>query len=140
MQPSEWIALAALIFTIFSAAAGVVWRASENKNQILHELNKNKDDLEAELVAIRMAAFEEYKILRKEMNEASSLSYREFGESLRAIREKVNEIELWIRDELAKTRHTLTGSMDMRYQIITEQIEGIDERLRMLEIRMGPIP
>lgn len=81
-----------------------------------------------------MSAYEEYKTLRHEMHEGASMSYREFGESVAAIREKVTQVELWIRDQLSNTRHTLGGSMDMRHSIVEEKLEAINERLRQLEL------
>lgn len=138
MGAQEWIALGALIVAIFGSSIGIVVKLSDNKNQILDRIAANKEDLDNELLAIRMAQFEEYKILRKEMNDISALTYREFGESLRAIREKINVVELWIRDELSKTRHTLIGGMDQRHEILRERLDEIDGRVRLLEIRMGP--
>lgn len=133
----EWAAVGALVLAMFSSAIGVVVKLVDNKNVILERIHENKESLDIELLAIRMAAYEEYKILRREMTEQSDKSYREFGESLHGIREKMTQIELWIRDELSKTRHTLTGSMDMRHQMLEEKIELIDSRIRHVEIEQA---
>ncbi len=127
MSAEVWVALAALIFTMFASTITAT-------AVILSKISHNKDQLDVELTAIRMAAYEEYKILRREMSEASDRAYDRFGESLVAIREKVTQVEIWIRDELANTRHTLNGSMDMRYSILEEKIEGIEKSLRELEL------
>lgn len=127
MTAEAWIALGALVFTMFASTITAT-------AVILSRISKNKDELDGELTAIRMAAYEEYKILRREMTEASDRAYDRFGESLIAIREKVNEVELWMRDQLAETRHTLTGSMDMRYKILEEKLTEIEKGLKALEI------
>lgn len=134
MGAAEWIAFAGLIFAIFTSAAGIVGTMVGNKNVILVQMADDKRDLETELSAIRISAYEEYKILRKEMAEAAALSYREFGESLLALREKVNQVELWTRDQLKETRHTLSGSMDMRYGMLDEKLDETKERIRLIEI------
>lgn len=124
---AEVIGLLALVFTILTSAVGSVVI-------ILNRISDNKEQLDAELTAIRIAAYEEYKILRREMQDGSLRSSGEFGESIRAIREKVNQVELWFRDELAKTRHTLTGSMDMRYTLLEQRLDEIDKSVKSLEL------
>ena len=145
MGAQEWIAFGALCTAIIGCFVGIMSRQTDNRNQILNrieknkeELNKelsaNKDELNEELAAIRISAYEEYKILRKEMVDATTMAYREFGETVFGIREKVTQVELWIRDELKDTRHTLQGGMDMRHSITDEKIEKVSDRVRQLEI------
>lgn len=134
MGPGEWIALGALIVTILIASGGIIAKLTSNNIVVLEKIAENKDHLDDELMAMRIASYEEFKILRKEMSDASFNDHREFGESLAAIREKVNQIELWTRDQLKETRHSLSGSMDMRYSIIDEKIEKTNERVRLIEI------
>ena len=110
-------------------------RQTDNRNQILNRIEKNKEELKEELAAIRIAAYEEYTILRREMSDTMSAAYREFGETVYGIREKVTQVELWIRDELKDTRHTLQGGMDQRHMISDEKIEKVSDRVRQLEIR-----
>jgi hypothetical protein len=131
----EWIAFGALCTAIVGAFAGIAYRQADNRNRILERMSANKDELNEELSAIRISAYEEYKILRKEMVDATTMAYREFGETVFGIREKVTQVELWIRDELKDTRHTLQGGMDMRHSITDEKIEKVSDRVRQLEIR-----
>lgn len=141
MGPSEWIALASLIVTIFAASAGVISSQYSTKTEILDKIQTNKEELDHELQAARMSAYEEYKTLRQEMHEGANVSSREFGESLAAVREKVVQIELWLRDQLQQTRHTLAGGMDMRYTMLEEKLQKQAEQLRQLELsqaRNGP--
>lgn len=125
-----WVALAGFLFAILTSIVTAT-------AMILGKISYNKEALDVELTALRQAAFEEYKILRREMNDLSTITYREFGESLLALRTKVTEVEIWVRDELTKTRHTLTGSMDMRYHMLEQKLEDIDKRVREMEIRLG---
>lgn len=134
MGTGEWIAFATLIFTISMTGIGVATRLGNNKQEILTQMSKNKEELDDELTAIRIASYEEYKTLRKEMGDASSLSSREFGETIHAIRAKITEVELWARDQFKDTRHTFYGAMDMRHSMITERIEKTDERVRQIEL------
>src|SRR6267154_5234841 len=134
MGAQEWIAFGALCVAIIGAFLGIGSRQTDNRNQILSRIEANREELNDELSAIRIAAYEEYKILRREMAEAHGTAYREFGETVLAIREKVTQVELWIRDELKDTRHTLQGGMDMRHSIADEKIEKVSERVRQLEI------
>ena len=116
------------------AFAGIAYRQADNRNQVLNKIDENNKELKKELSAIRAAAYEEYTTLRKEMAESTSIAYREFGETVYGIRQKVTEVELWIRDELKDTRHTLQGGMDMRHSITDEKIEKVSDRVRQLEI------
>jgi len=134
MGVAEWIAFGALCVAIAAAFLGIMSRQTDNRNQILDRIEKNKEELNDELSAIRIAAYEEYKILRKEMSDTATVAYREFGETVYAIREKVTQVELWIRDELKDTRHTLQGGMDMRHSVADEKIEKVSDRVRQLEI------
>jgi len=134
MITPEWIAFGSLCVLIAGAFLGIFYRQTDNRNQILNRIEKNKEELNDELSALRSAAYEEYKILRKEMAETTNVAYREFGETVFGIREKVTQVELWIRDELKDTRHTLQGGMDQRHSITDEKIEKVSDRVRQLEI------
>ncbi len=134
MTAEAWIALGALIFTVMASAVTSVVFLVGNKNAILKQMSDDKESIDAELMAIRMSAYEEDKTLRKEIGEGTSIARVEFGETVTAIREKIREVELWTRDQLAETRHTLTGSMDMRHSINQEKMEKIDEKVRQLEL------
>jgi len=136
MGAQEWIAFGAFCVALMGAFLGLTYRQTDNRNQILNRIEKNKEDLDDELSAIRSAAYEEYKTLRKEISDNATAATREFGETVYGIREKVTQVELWIRDELKNTRHTLQGGMDMRHSIMDEKLEKVSDRVRNLEI--GP--
>lgn len=134
MTAEAWAAIAALIFAILVATATSVTVLFNHKNQILKQMTDHKESTDQELTAIRMSAFEEYKTLRRELVDIASISRREFGETINAIREKVTQVELWTRDQLASTRHTLMGGMDVRHNILIEKLEKTDGRVRGLEL------
>jgi len=129
-----WIALGILVLTIIVSAIGIVAVLFKNKNVILAKMTQDKEAIDIELMGIRLSAFEEYKTVRKEINELASISRKEFGETILAMREKLTQIELWVRDQLSDTRHTLVGGMDMRHSIALEMIEKMQDRLRALEL------
>lgn len=134
MTAETWVTLGALVFTMFVSAVGAVAFLNKNKNEILKQMHDDKESIETELQAIRMSAYEEYRTLRKEISEVSSISRKEFGETVAAIREKVTQIELWSRDQLTDTRHTLIGSIDVRHGMAMEKIETNAERIRRIEL------
>jgi predicted DNA-binding protein (UPF0251 family) len=127
MTGEAWVALGGLVLTILVTTVTTT-------SMILTKINKNKEELDQELTAIRMSAFEEYKTLRREIAEVAMISRKEFGDTIYAMREKVTQVEIWIRDQLTETRHTLTGSMDMRHSMAMEKLEKTEERMRQLEL------
>ncbi len=134
MATESWIALSALAFTVLLSSGGLVAILFSHKNEILNKMAEDKESTDQELMAIRMSAYEEYKTLRKEIGDVASISRKEFGDTIHSIREKVTQVELWVRDQLTDTRHTLTGSMDMRHNIVVEKMEKTDDRVRVLEL------
>ena len=134
MTSESWIALGALIFTIIAATAAAVVFLAGNKNEILARMADDKESIDEELNALRMSAYEEYKTLRKEIGDATSVARVEFGETILAMREKITQVELWTRDQLSEARHTIIGGMDMRHSIVTEEIEKVEDRVRLLEL------
>jgi len=66
---------------------------------------------------------------------------REMGETIKALREYVHQIELAIKDgiikfgeQLAETRHTVYGRLDQQHEIHDETEKELEKRLRELEI------
>lgn len=103
-KAEAWIAFAALLVTIFVVSGGGLWallsKMDETKNLLQADINSLKKTLDEEVNAIRSAAFVEYKDLRRELNELVSKMYLDFGEAPKALREKIGQVELWIRDNL----------------------------------------
>jgi hypothetical protein len=123
LGPSEWLAGAGLLLTIMLTGGGVIWKVGEIQRTILTRMAGNKEELDNDLNLLRMAAYEEYKILRREMQEASSMAYREFGKTAEGLREKLADVELWTRDQIRDNRHE-----------VDVKIEKSGERIRQLEL------
>jgi hypothetical protein len=130
----SWIQLAGLIVTIVGATGSSTAFIMGRINKIKDETNEKLDTMELELNASRMAAYKEYVELRKEITDVGTIARKEFGETVAAIREKVTEVELWVRDQLTETRHTLKGAIDMRHQMVDDKFEKTDDRMRQLEL------
>src|SRR5258708_31532229 len=127
MTAEAWIAAAALIITVFATAITATM-------VIVTKINRNKEQLDEDLTAIRLASYEEYKTLRREIQDVSTISRREFGDTVHAIREKVVQIELWTRDQLAEIRASFSRTVDMRHSMAMDKIEKTDDRVRQLEL------
>lgn len=134
MGASEWIAFGGLLFTIASGGLGVVVVLFNNKAAILEQMRLNKEDLDQELNAIRMSAYEEYKTLREEIQNVKDLARKEFGETIRSIREKINEVELWARDAMKKDYHSLNERIDNARDEALRKVENLENRTRQLEM------
>lgn len=87
----NWVAFAGLLFTILTVSGGGLWA-------LMSKMNTIKESNDREVETIRLAAFLEYKELRREMNEGWGKAYLEFGEAPKAIREKLSQVELFMRD------------------------------------------
>lgn len=134
MDASQWIAFGSLLFVIASGGIGVVVVLYNNKTAILDRMAINKSELEQDLNAIRMAAYEEYRTLRREMQEASKQASSEFGEALKAIREKIIQVEFWTRDQIQNTRSALYTKLDDMRVELSLRSDRIEERIRQLEM------
>lgn len=109
MTAEAWVALAALVFTVLATAVTAT-------TVILTRINMHKEELDQDISALRLSAYEEYKTLRKDINDVAALSRKEFGETILALRVKVTDMELWFRDRM------------------TENNGRIEERLRQIEL------
>src|SRR5258708_4305368 len=68
------------------------------RDSIGQELKSYKTAFDGELEEIRSSAYLEYKQLRDEYQAKLDKAYRELGEAPKALREKIGEVELWMRD------------------------------------------
>lgn len=102
MGATEWIAFGGLLFTILTVSGAGLWalfsRMGTNKEELKKDLIEVKAGFTSETDVIRQAAFTEYKEVRSEMNEKIQQAFLQLGEAPRAIREKVGQLELFVRD------------------------------------------
>lgn len=138
MAAEVWIAGAGLLVTIFIAAGSVIWKLSENKGEILRAIAKQKDDFDAELTAIRQAAFIEYKDLRREVDDKIEKVYREVGEAPKALREHVTQMELWMRDNLLP-RKEYERDQDQVLASVKTLSDTIDRRLNTVDKKLDEL-
>ena len=135
MTAEWWLAGAGLLITIMITGGGIIWKLSEVKASIMEEIVKHRDELDAEVSMVRLAAYEEYKTLRREANEVSAQTYREFGESVAAVREKLNQVEIWVRDQFSL--HLLKADYERGQDQILDALkrlgEGMDRRFSKIE-------
>jgi hypothetical protein len=68
---------------------------------------------------------------RKEVNERREMDLRVLGETMQAIRQKMNEMELWNRDNFARrdSVHQLAGRLETRIEALDEKMSEAFEKL-----------
>ncbi len=166
LDKSAWIAFAALLFTIFTVAGGGLWalfsRLESNRisaqadigllrESIHKEFKAYKNTFDGELEEIRSSAYLEYKVLRDEYQAKIDKAYRELGEAPKALREKIGEVEMWMRDQLLPRKEyerdqarltTLIGGLAdaaiKRLDSIERKMdEEKNERLKALQAQRG---
>lgn len=143
MDASFWIAFAALIFTILTVSGGglaaLFNRMESNNRDIVEQISALKSNLDSETEAIRTAAFVEYRELRREMNDGWGKAYLEFGEAPKALREKLSQVELFMRDEFVSKREydkdqkRLFDMLKALGESIEKRLDRIDQRLEKRE-------
>lgn len=109
MSNEAWVGLGTLIISVIGIIATVVWRASSIKTDLLVELQKNRLDID-----------EQFAVLR-----------REVGETITAIRSKVTEVELYIRDNYV-TKATFNVVLDR----ILAELKQISEKMENNKLRL----
>lgn len=133
MSPQVWVAFAALMVTVLVVSGTGLWvlfsKLESNRTSLEQALLRNKDDLDNEIEAIRAAAYAEYKELRREMSDGIQRAYLEFGEAPKALREKMTQLELFMRDTYLPKRD---------YERAQDQIaEALKDFEKHLETRLG---
>ena len=153
-MPSDLtIAAIGLGFTAVSTIAGVLFpitrmmashrRAMNDKIDGLRDtLNKRVEELTFTMAQHELDDERRFGEVRSDIDTAGDTIRREFGETAVAIREHVHQLELKhgeqrldVEKTIQETRHTLYGRLDQQNEIMSERVDGIDERLRQVEIR-----
>jgi len=104
-------------------------------------LNRRVEELTHTMAAHELDDERRFGEVRETVDTAGDLIRREFGETAQAIREHVRILELKdgerrleVEHKLQETRHTLYERMDQHAGIAAERCNGLDERVRNLEI------
>lgn len=142
METHTWIAFAALLFTIATTGGGIVWKVAANKTEIVDRIMMSKSSTDLEIDGVHKRIDQTIENLRRDL-EASE---RRGAEPVFAIREKVANVELFLRDHYVSKReyekdHTqlllalremqdhLTMGQDRMRQEIEKRLDAYEERV-----------
>ena len=124
--------------TIVTVSGGGLWvlfsRMEINKKEASNDLQEFRSGVDLELDAFRIAAYTEYKELRREHQETIDKAYRELSEAPLALRQKINEVELWMRDFLLPRRDyerdqdRLTDSINSLAGTAIKRLDSIEKK------------
>jgi N12 class adenine-specific DNA methylase len=125
-----WLGVAGFVLNVIVLAIAGTWALSRHGRTIENAIHRSRQETDGEIDKLRME-------LRTEHDDF----LRRFGDSLNAIRQKVNEVELWARDEFVrrddfyrildginKSIVALGDKIDAR----TDRLEGKIEQLRVI--------
>jgi len=134
-----WIAFFALLVTIFIAAGGVIWTLVWKLSDIQASLTKSVDEKIKEHVADRNRAI---TTLRTELIKSDETVRQNVAEVSHAVTSKIQQIELYIRDQLKEyvlkedfrdDLETVTKIIDTLGNRIEKRLESFEEKLDRLE-------
>jgi hypothetical protein len=126
MEPFHWAMVALGVFGLL-LNAGILavtgtWKLAQVEASLRKTLTSHRDEIDMDLDAVR----------------------RECGESLLALRTKINEVELWCRDNYVrrdsfyKVADTFQSDMKSMGADLKAQLEKIDGKLERLRERVPP--
>lgn len=117
--------------------------ASINKKiEGVHEtVNRRTEELSQTMAAHELEDERRFGEVRSDIDATGDTVRREFGETAAAIREHMHKLELTngeirleVEQKLSETRHQLYGRIDTQAMSLTERLEGLDERVRQIQI------
>lgn len=85
------IAACAFALTVLGAVVTLTWRLSRLELSLRNEIRKSHDEVDKK--------HEEAAVRAEERND---LNVRQFGETVAALRQKIHELELWVRDTFVR--------------------------------------
>jgi SMC interacting uncharacterized protein involved in chromosome segregation len=115
-----WLGLAAFVVNIVVLAIGGTWALARQGRGIEQAIYRSRQETDGEIDKLRYD-------LRTEHDDF----LRRFGDSLSAIRQKVNDVELWARDEFVR-RDDFYRILDGINKSITALGDKIDARVDKL--------
>lgn len=113
MSLADMIALISLAFNIIVAAVGLTWGVGKVRFAVRDEIDRHKDRVNGEVQSLR----------------------GETGEMGIAIRTKINDVELFVRDNFVR-KDTFARFADSMSELIRQSLEKIDKRLDRMENKM----
>ena len=135
MEPSAWIAFAALMVTVFAVSGGGLWA-------LFSKLDTTKVLLGKMVTETRSAVETQHKGLELKVEQAFATLSREVealerrsAEPILALREKVTQIELYVRDTFVSKREYEKDHAQLLLALKDIQ-EAIEKRLDAYEERV----
>ena len=125
MTPADWIALGTLVFTVLSAIVGLTWGVGKITSQVQSQIHRDLERYKTSLTA-KVEALEE-SIAVKEL-----AMERKSGELGNALRTKVSEVELYIRDNYVRSK-----DMDALMKLFTDRMDRLQNGVDRLNERMN---
>lgn len=131
-------ALIVLVITLIGSTVKTVLFVTKMKEDLLAALTSQVDALVAKLAAQDLAHHARVAQMERDHHEELAALRREFGTVGEAIRQKVNQFEIWSRDEfvrkgsfeiviarMEKSNETLGDKIEKRLDKMAERIEKI---------------
>lgn len=112
-NPAIAVAVASLIINIIVLLVGLTWKLSRLELALREAINSS----------------------RSEIDERLDSSVREFAETAMALRQKINEVELWARDNFVRRDGFYKVRDDLAAEIKSLAVV-IDRRMERLEVKI----
>jgi hypothetical protein len=119
-----WLGVAGFVLNVIVLLIAGTWALSRHGREIENAIFKSRQETDNEIDK-----------LRGELRTEHDDFMRRFGDSLAAIRAKVNEVELWARDEFVR-RDDFYRILDGINKSITALGDKIDARTDRLESKI----
>lgn len=109
----EIVAIGSLCLNVGIAVVGATWGISKIKDAVRDAIEKHREKYD---------------------NDLDDMG-RSFGEGLSAIRQKVHDLETWIRDEFVR-KGSFEGSQSRMERIVSEEFGKMEKRLDRMEAKI----
>lgn len=133
-----WIAATGLLFTVSISAGTIIWRLADVRALLVNEITSLRQEIEKEIAVNKLSTVQEHELLRRELHEVVDRRSREYGECVSAVRVKVTQVELWIRDQLAfyALKEDFQRGQDQVLEALKHLGETVDRRFGTMEEKL----
>lgn len=129
-DPTMW-AHAGTIFTI----AGFILTSIVTLVTVTRSLSNTEIALRQAITQSKDEVEEQIARSRADIEAKQERMSREFGETVKALKEKVHEIETWARDEFVR-KGSFEHSIGRFERTVSDQFTKIDQRLERMEAKI----
>ena len=109
----ELVAIGSLCLNVGIAIVGATWGITKIKDAVRDAIDKHREKYDDDLDALG----------------------RSFGEGMAALRQKVHELETWIRDEFVR-KASFEWSANRLERTVSEQFDKLEKRLDRMEAKI----